>query len=214
MHVLSLPPISHSQIYISGDVTIDESAAIAPGVILQAAPNSRIIIEAGACIGMGAILKAYQGTIHISAGASLGAGVLFVGKGKVGSYACLGAATTVLNASVESRQVVQAGTVLGDDSRQVELSSEPKGPPAPASQTADRASSAEAAAPDAREPQADSVPDESSAPDKGTDQANNGTCIYGQTYVERLMVTLFPHKQSLDSAHQNHNNHHPNHGSS
>lgn len=209
MHVLSLPPISHSQIYVSGDVTIDESAAIAPGAILHAAPNSRIIVEAGACIGMGVILKAYQGTIHIATGASLGAGVLFVGQGKVGSYACLGAATTVLNASVEPRQVVQPGTVLGDASRQVEFTSESKAPPAPTPQpTADAASSAEDATPDTGDPQADSAPNEPAA------QASDGTCIYGQTYVERLMVTLFPYKQSLDSAHQNHNNHHPNNGSS
>lgn len=114
---------SPSQVCTSGDVTIHPSAAIAPGVILQAAPNSRIIIAEGVCVGMGAVLNACEGTIEIDNGATLGAGVLVVGCGKIGSRACVGAATTIFNQSIVPWQVVPAGSLIGDSSRSVEESS-------------------------------------------------------------------------------------------
>ncbi|RMG11014.1 MAG: hypothetical protein D6728_09475, partial [Cyanobacteria bacterium J055] len=101
----------------SGDVTIHPGAAIAPGVILQAAPNSRITIADGVCIGIGAVLNAYDGTISIESGATLGAGVLIVGGGTVGTRACVGAATTIFNQSIAPWQVVPAGSLIGDSSR-------------------------------------------------------------------------------------------------
>ncbi len=97
MYVRSVHPSNNFDTYISGEVTIDPSAAIAPGVLLQASPNSRIIIGAGACIGLGSILHAYEGTLEVEAGANLGAGVLVVGKGKIGANACIGSTTTILN---------------------------------------------------------------------------------------------------------------------
>jgi carbon dioxide concentrating mechanism protein CcmN len=105
--------------YISGDVTIHPSAVLAPGVILQAAVNSKIIIGPGVCIGMGAILQVHEGTLEVEAGANLGAGFLMVGKGKIGANACIGSATTVFNYSVEPEQVVPPGSILGDTSRQI-----------------------------------------------------------------------------------------------
>ncbi|MBE9094579.1 carbon dioxide concentrating mechanism protein, partial [Tychonema sp. LEGE 07203] len=56
MYLSPLQLSSNSQILMSGDVVVNESAAIAPGVILQADPDSKISIAAGACIGMGVIL--------------------------------------------------------------------------------------------------------------------------------------------------------------
>jgi carbon dioxide concentrating mechanism protein CcmN len=106
--------------YISGEVTIDPSAAIAPGVILQADPNSQIIIAAGVCIGMGAVLHARDGILEIEAGATIGAGVLLVGRGKIGANACIGSATTILNCSIEPEQVVAPNSLLGDTSRQTD----------------------------------------------------------------------------------------------
>lgn len=121
MSVSPLYPISNLNSYISGEVMIDPSAAIAPGVLLQADPNSQIIIGAGVCIGMGAVLHAHDGILEIQAGANLGAGVLVVGKGKIGSNACIGSATTILNHSIESGQVVASGSLIGDSSRSAEL---------------------------------------------------------------------------------------------
>jgi carbon dioxide concentrating mechanism protein CcmN len=118
-----LPPLQamhDSQVYVSGDVTIDPSAVIASGVLLQASPGSTITIAAGVCIGMGAVLHAYEGTLEIQAGASLGAGVLLVGAGVIGPNACIGSQSTLLNPSVERQVLVPSGSVLGDRSRQIQ----------------------------------------------------------------------------------------------
>ncbi|MBD2528182.1 transferase [Nostoc flagelliforme FACHB-838] len=112
--------------YISGEVTIHPSAVLAPGVILQAAVNSKIIIGPGVCIGMGAILQVHEGTLEVEAGANLGAGFLMVGKGKIGANACIGSATTVFNYSVEPGQVVPPASILGDTSRQIAPTKEPE----------------------------------------------------------------------------------------
>jgi carbon dioxide concentrating mechanism protein CcmN len=121
------PPLQamhDSQVYISGDVTIDPSAAIAPGALLQASEGSSITIAAGVCIGMGAVLHACDGTLEIQTGASLGAGVLIVGAGIIGPNACIGAQSTLLNTSLEGNMLVLSGSVLGDRSRQIQLEAE------------------------------------------------------------------------------------------
>jgi carbon dioxide concentrating mechanism protein CcmN len=113
---MSVPPLrlgSSFESYISGEVIIHKSAVIAPGVILQAAPNSKIIVGAGVCIGMGSIIQVDRGTLEIEAGAILGAGFLMIGEGKIGSNVCIGAATTVFRSSVPSGQVIQPGSILG-----------------------------------------------------------------------------------------------------
>jgi len=61
-------------------VTIHPSAAIAPGVLLQADPESQIIIAAGVCVGMGTILHAHAGILEVSQEQNIGAGVLIVGR--------------------------------------------------------------------------------------------------------------------------------------
>ncbi|MDZ8104440.1 MAG: transferase [Nostoc sp. DedQUE12a] len=134
---MSVPPLRLSNnfdSYISGEVTVHPSAVLAPGVILQAAANSKIIIGPGVCIGMGSILQVHEGTLEVEAGANLGAGFLMVGKGKIGANACIGSATTVFNTSVEPGQVIPPGSILGDTSRQInqtnQLSSSPDNPPA------------------------------------------------------------------------------------
>ena len=113
MYLPPLQAINNADIYQTGDVTVDSSAIIGIGVILQAAPNCRIAIGAGACLGMGTILNACEGTIEIEPGAVLGAGVLIVGQGKVGANASIGAVSTIFNASIEPMQVLAAGSVLG-----------------------------------------------------------------------------------------------------
>ncbi len=126
---MSVPPLRLSNnfdSYISGEVTIHPSAVLAPGVILQAAVNSKMIIGPGVCIGMGSILQVHEGTLEVEAGANLGAGFLMVGKGKIGANACIGSATTVFNYSVEPGQVVPPGSILGDTSRQIAQTKQPE----------------------------------------------------------------------------------------
>lgn len=117
MYLPPLQPVANSDIRICGDVDIHPTASIAPGVILQAAPNSQIIIGIDACIGMGVIISAYGGVVSIDHGATLGSGVLIIGSSQIGSNACIGTASTIFNSSVDAMAVIKPGTILGDVSR-------------------------------------------------------------------------------------------------
>lgn len=242
MHLPRLPSISNADVYVKGDVRIDQNAAIAPGVILQADPDSQIIIAAGVCIGMGAILHAHKGILEVEAGAVLGAGVLVVGASKIGENACIGATTTIWNSSVESWQVVPPGSVVGDKSQKMtpEAAPETAGAapipqdtppaakePAPVTEATkavleDPAPVTEAtpaaidepvlmaeeaiamngkSVPGGEQPQSTptaqpSVP-EAETPEQLQFDANLppvGVTVYGQIHLNRLLLTLFPHK--------------------
>lgn len=121
--MIYLPPPQPSlnkDIRISGDVEIHPTASLASGVILQAAPDHKIIVGADACIGMGAIINAAQGSVEIGSGAILGAGVLIIGASKIGSNCCIGTSTTIFQSDVAAMAVVEPGSIIGDRSRQVE----------------------------------------------------------------------------------------------
>jgi carbon dioxide concentrating mechanism protein CcmN len=120
MYFPPLEPVSISENYISGDVTVDPSAVVAPGAILQAAPRSKIVVGAGVCIGMGAIIKAYRGKIEIKRGSTIGAAVLVLGNSTIGAQCSVGAATTIFNTTVEPMTVIAPGSVIGDSSRQIQ----------------------------------------------------------------------------------------------
>ncbi|MEO0948155.1 MAG: hypothetical protein AAFY11_08425, partial [Cyanobacteria bacterium J06641_5] len=79
MHGPFPPAVNRSDIYISGDVTIEERVIIGPGVVLQATPGSRLIVRARACLGAGAIVHAHQGLLEIQTDAIVGARSLVVG---------------------------------------------------------------------------------------------------------------------------------------
>ncbi|HLO88949.1 MAG TPA: transferase [Nostocaceae cyanobacterium] len=222
--------------YISGEVNIHPSAVLAPGVILQAAANSRIIIGPGVCIGMGSILQVSEGILEIEAGVNLGAGFLMVGQGKIGANACIGATTTVFNCSVAPGQVVPPGSILGDSSRQIsETAQNNTNAPAASSQNQPPqekvVTSTQIAAaafvevnqqttscpPPSPTPKSQSPPveqtttdpslqttesntQESTSDQPDTDNAQSfGTQIYGQGSIQRLLVTLFPHRQPLSN---------------
>nr|ADM21126.1 CcmN [Arthrospira platensis AGB-AP02] len=108
--------------YVSGDVTIDPSVAIAPGVVITAAPDSQIAIAPGVCIGMGTIIHADQGILEIDKGVCIGTTVLIVGAGKIGALACIGSESTLINSDIPSQHVVASGSLIGDQSRQVNFS--------------------------------------------------------------------------------------------
>ena len=117
----SFPLVNQTDICVIGDVTIHPHAIIAPGVVIQATENSQVIIEAGACIGMGAVIKAYQGKIVLEQGSIVGARVLIIGKSTIGTNACIGVSTTIFNSSVDAMKVIEGYSVLGDFSRVVNL---------------------------------------------------------------------------------------------
>jgi len=196
MSVLPLRLSNNFDSYISGEVTIHPSAVLAPGVILQAILNSKIIIGAGVCIGMGTILQVHEGTLEVEAGANLGAGFLMVGNGKIGANACIGAGTTVFYCSVQPGQVVPPGSILGDTSRQVKMAesstNQEPGETEPMIRTTQISASAFVEIKD----QPPTTSPETSQPEPPN---SFGTQIYGQGSVNRLLVTLFPHRQSLST---------------
>ncbi|WGV26520.1 transferase [Halotia branconii] len=247
---MSVPPLRLSNnfdSYISGEVIIHPSAVLAPGVILQAAVNSKIVIGPGVCIGMGSIIQADTGTLEVEAGANLGAGFLMVGKGKIGANACIGSATTVFNYSVAAGVVIPPGSILGDTSRQIDDKKQPKLPPDSAvsnnvqnqqdnslGENEDKVISStnlsasaflefkqQIAYPAKPSPnsQSHSTPVESDTNSSGSKEASinpdsqnfesnqpateslnsSGNQIYGQGSINRLLTTLFPHRQSLNN---------------
>ena len=133
-----LPPTDETHFTMSGDVTIHPGAAIAPGVVLQADPGSRIVIGAGVCIGMGSLLHAYQGSLEIAQGSTLGFRVLIVGAGHIGANACIGPGVTIIANSVPDGAVIPAGTIIGDAGRSQVINAPPDpAPPAtPATEAA------------------------------------------------------------------------------
>ncbi|WP_287127460.1 hypothetical protein [Candidatus Cyanaurora vandensis] len=107
-----LPTPDQRPPFIDGDVVLQEGTAIAPSVVLVANPGSSLIVEMGACIGMGSVLHATGGALRVEAGATLGAGVLVVGQGKIGRQACIGSCATLLEPMIEEGAVIPAGTVV------------------------------------------------------------------------------------------------------
>lgn len=105
-HLPPLEPIGNFRSYVCGDVVIDETAAIAAGVLIQADEGSRITIAAGVCIGMGTVIHAQNGVLEIGAGANLGAGVLVYGNSKIGEGACVGASSSIVRAVIHQGQIV------------------------------------------------------------------------------------------------------------
>ena len=105
--------VSHTHYCIVGDVSVDASAAIAPGVVLQALPGSRIIISKGACLAGGVCVQAKAGLLTISSGATLGANVLVAGNGRVGANACISPGSTLINPQIEDNALLPPNTLSG-----------------------------------------------------------------------------------------------------
>ncbi|MBD2305008.1 transferase [Chroococcidiopsis sp. FACHB-1243] len=198
MSLSPLHPIGNFNSHISGEVIIDRTAAIAPGVVFHADPNSKIIIAAGVCIGMGVVLHAHDGNVEIETGVNLGAGVLVVGKATIGANACVGAATTVFNCSVAPKQVIPPGSLLGDTSRHLTVDSTVEVEaaltlPTDATQASPPTSATVGATPESNGQMAGSA---QSQPEPT--QPSGDRIVYGKASITRLMATLFPHSQSLN----------------
>jgi len=216
MYLSPLQLSSNSQILMSGDVVVNEGAAIAPGVILQAEPGSRISIAAGACIGLGVILHAREGTLEIGAGVILGAGVLVVGAGTIGTSACIGAGTTLIDPCIEQMQIMPAGSLIGDTSRQASAEATaaapkaaPTSPETPEATTPPVAPPVAPPEPPSPAPTPPQTPPETAAePPEPTaaeppQPGETPTILYGQAHINRLLGTLFPHRQAFNRSEEN-----------
>jgi carbon dioxide concentrating mechanism protein CcmN len=104
-------------VHLSGNVSIDPTAAIAPGVLLQADPDSILTIGAGVCIGTGSIVHAAKGSLAIGAGVCLGRGVMIIGTGSIEQNACIGSGTTILDPQIEAGEAIPPNSIVGDRSR-------------------------------------------------------------------------------------------------
>jgi carbon dioxide concentrating mechanism protein CcmN len=212
---LQLRSIDTAHYFVSGDVTIHEGAAIAPGVLIQAAPESHIVIGVGACIGLGSVIHAHGGTIEIGAGASIGAGVLLVGQVKIGAHACVGSSSTIMDGEVKAEGVVPPGSLVGDRSRPVEgltieAAVESSGKvPADSSTTLSATDAqlspetSEVSDPWVEEPLEKSPPTPEKPP---APEQEAGANVYGQVYVNNLLVKLFPNQRNLNQPGNGHLN--------
>jgi carbon dioxide concentrating mechanism protein CcmN len=152
---------------------------------------------------MGAILNAYQGAIEVEAGAILGAGVLMVGQGKIGDSACIGASTTILNASVDAMTVVPPGSLIGDASRQAQIhfAQAKSSAKTPKTATID-SESFPSQSPGGIEAETVIEP-ESSSPETEVEVSvhpaaeSEKSSVVGQVYINQLLVTLFPERQAF-----------------
>ena len=189
MHVPLLKPVSSSHSCVSGDVTIHPTATIAAGVLLQADPESSIMIGAGVCVGMGTVLHANQGTLEVEAEVTIGAGVLIIGTGTIGANACIGAASTIWNHSIERSAIVPPLSLLGTPDRQA-TEPTPKSAPEPAANEP-------AMVPAPPNGAADPTPNQTSKQPAAEIQLSFTTPVYGQANLNRLLSTLLPHRQTF-----------------
>lgn len=182
-------PMPVPQVCVYGDVDIHPTAAIAPGVLLQANAGSRIVVGAGVCIGMGTVIHADGGILELQPGVTLGSAVLLVGAGTVGAGTSIGATATVINPAVAGQQLVPPGTVLGDGSRTLAAvaAEAPALPP-------DGGNSAHSADP---KPTPPSTP-APLADQNGGAIAAPGSTIYGLAAFNELVSALFPHRRSQE----------------
>lgn len=207
--LMYLPPlelVNEHYLCISGDVVVHLSAVIAPGVLLQADPGCRLIIEAGVCIGQGSILHAHQGTLVVESGAVLGNGVLIVSRGTIGANACIGTQTTILSCSIQPNQIIPPHSLLGDTSRQISLEASDALPNPSAELESDfwasvepdpSSESPEAAMESSEEPASEVPEGAATNPEPPSQEALKQ--VYGQAYVERMIMAMFPHRRTLNA---------------
>ncbi|MGF1541257.1 MAG: hypothetical protein ACFCU5_12535 [Pleurocapsa sp.] len=216
-------PVLNSDIIIHGDVEIHPTASLAPGVILQAAAHHKIFIGANVCVGMGVILNARKGSIRVENGVTLGSGVLIIGESIIGNNACVGTATTIFQASVAPMTVINPGSIIGDISRQLPtqektqntttekvdnsvFNNKSNGVNSSKSSTSsidDQVKTNEVKlANSSSNVKANSSVELETEQNKDEVEKQQGSVV-GQAYINQLLITLFPHKQSFDSNSKN-----------
>ncbi len=178
-----LQPPALGQALLSGNVTVHPGAVVACGAILRTDAHSQLIVEAGVCIGMGSVIHARNGNLILEAGASLGAGSLIFGHGKIGSNACIGSLTTILNPEIAPEQMIPPGILIGDTSRRIDdMGNVHQRIQAPTVQP--------------QLPESNGMPS-LELPTPQVEQER--PAIVGQAYVNRLRMSLFPHQAQLEA---------------
>ena len=213
--------VSHTHYYRGGDVVVDHSAAIAPGVVLRAAPNASIRIASGVCIGAGVVIQAKQGCVYVEAGVSLGTGVLIVGHGYVGKDACVGPSSTLINPAIAPNTLIPPcylieaqATPTGNQAAQ-DSASQPssfrvpnfnksENDPVPSMPMPPRTSPT--VQPQSVSPKAVNVPDVEPTVPPSTSMGEHKSAmtapnnhVYGRDHLNSLLSALFPHRQSLNN---------------
>lgn len=219
---MTSPAITYPDIQISGDVRIHPRAVIAPGVILQAAAGCHVAIAAGACVGAGSIIQAHGGNITIHDGAIIGAGCLIIGQGTIGENACIGYGSTVFQTSVRAAALLPPNSLVGDLSRSGTTVAEqapteilsgvqpdpwqeeipPEKPPDPEAEPRRSPSTPPEPVPEPVKTPASVVapevmPTVSEAP--SSSETREKAPVVGQVYINQLLMTLFPHQNSLNT---------------
>jgi len=216
-------PVSTTHYYVSGDVTVHPGAAIAPGVLLQADPGSRIVIHQSVCVGLGTVIQAHDGTIEIGEGVIIGAGVLLVGNVSVGDRACVGSGTTVMNRQIESMSIVPPGSLLCEELRSAAVEEPTEEvyepgfcPPLPEQTTEEledvwqengsQPQIEEIAQTNGSKPPTNAAEVNGAKPteevqesDEIESPASQNGQVYGQAYVNRLLGKMFPNQRSLNN---------------
>ncbi|MFQ3585203.1 hypothetical protein [Thermostichus vulcanus] len=204
--LIALPSqVSETRYFVSGEVHIEPGAGIGAGVLLRANPGCRIQIGRGVCIGMGSILHAQGGTLIIEAGATLGTGVLVIGQGTIGSNACIGSETTLLNCSILKQQVIPPGSLIGDPTYSAAANTSDS---TQAEEPAQAAVSPESVPPPPPDSPVANVEKQTRRWQESAQQAEeklrpmklrklNG--IPGHSELDRLLGKIYPHRQALSS---------------
>ncbi|WOD40869.1 hypothetical protein [Nodosilinea sp. E11] len=207
--------------HIQGNVDVAPGVAIAPGVLLGAAPGCRLVVSAGVCLGADVVIQAHHGDLVLEPGVSLGSGVLVVGHGFIGQHTCIGANSTLINPVIGASQVVAPSSLMGDPSQptppqpgQANGSSPGFGPSVrKAGGSTFYSASSDTAVGHAQTggtSNGNSLNGSASAQESihsGTQNGNtqngntqNGSSVYGKSQVNRLLATLFPQRQALNGA--------------
>ncbi|BFM40368.1 hypothetical protein [Synechocystis sp. LKSZ1] len=199
--------VSQSAYLVRGQITIHETAVIAPGTILQADPGYQVVIGAGVCIGRGSIIHAWGGPIILAPGAIIGPRCLVMGQVEVGQDACLGAEVTLWNTAVAERALIPPKSLLGDPSRPQQeippLLEETVSIPSPWDSEAEHPVSPPEATPESlasedvivelSPPATEEAPlaeREELKPERSPEKPP----VVGQVYINQLLVTLFPER--------------------
>ena len=189
--------MSHTHYCVVGDVTVDDSAAIAPGVVLQALPGSRIVIGKGVCLAGGVCVQSKSGVLKIGSGVTLGANVLVVGSGSIGSNACISPGSTLMNPQIEDDGLLPPNT----------LSSEPS--TRSSQHFSQNGFSQNGFSPTRYDPSKNGV-QLNQTYDSSNGNSNSSALtppnydrVYGREQVSELLSTLFPQRQSLNGNQDN-----------
>ncbi|MGG6264578.1 hypothetical protein ACQ4M3_26970 [Leptolyngbya sp. AN03gr2] len=216
---LQLMPVSTTHYYVSGDVTVHPGAAIAPGVLLQADPGSRIVIHQSVCVGLGSVIQAHEGTIEIGEGVIIGAGVLLVGALTVGDRACVGSGTTVMNRAIERISIVPPGSLLCEEMRSAAVEEPTEEvyepgfcPPRPEQKIEEledvwqdpapqngAIAQTNGSKPEPVQVNGSKPTEEMQESDEIESPGSQNGEVYGQAYVNRLLGKMFPNQRSLNN---------------